>query len=361
MRLAKPVLYPVMEQQLAERQREERQRQLRAQSRTAQWAAEGALIAHMLRDVPFWCGDDTLHTDDPAGYWGYGCCTQHVFGLPRHRITGLPCVPAPHQLRFAGDVIGKRLSDPQAPAFHHLCKGRQMGFTEIAVRILAHLAFSAYAGRNVGIMAATTGKLAVKDLRRLYALFANIPQVVAAPLKGNGFYLVNGTHFEAFPASEEAVTGDTQYGAIMLDESAKWRLVDDRPVFNSVEPIIRSSAADLLLISTPKGPVKMFYKIHKNPRAYVKHRYPIWEAEGSMYTRAQIDEMLAESQADPKQEYECEFTLGEGSIFGLVEEGERTDEVPEWDSDEARAAAKREDDSYVSSRPLPRDGEWPQQ
>lgn len=315
-------------------------------SRTEDWSRRGSWFTRRLAEVPFWCGDDTLHLDDPQ-YWCYACCANHVFGLPKHRITGAPSTPAPHQLTFAEDVITRRERDPHAPIFHHLNKGRQMGFTEIAVRILAYQGFRAYSGRNVGIMAATNGKLAQKDLRRLYRLFQHVPQVIDQPLKSGTLTLLNGTRFEAFAASEEAMTGDTQYGAIMLDEAAKWRLIDDKPVFNSVEPIVRSSGADLLLISTPKGPMKQFYRIHREPRGYHKHVYSIWESQGSMYSEEQIKEMLATSQADVQQEYLCQFTIGENSVFGSVLDEERSQGFREWD------------DAYIPDRPLPEDGEWP--
>ena len=348
----------------AEQQRpaaEERQRRLREASRTTQWSFAGGWWTRRLGEIPFWCGDERLHLDAPNDYWCRACCTQHVFGLPLHRITGRPSCPAPHQLRFAEDVITRRERDPDAPIFHHLNKGRQMGFTEIAVRILAHQAFGAYAGRNVGIMAATNGRLAQKDLRRLYRLFGHVPQVVAAVIRSGSFGLVNGTEFHAFAASEEAITGDTQYGAILMDEAAKWRLIDDKPVFNSVEPIVYSSGADLLLISTPKGPQKMFYRIHKEPRDYVKHLYTLWDAQGSMYTAEQIRHMIATSQADPQQEYLGQFTLGEDSVFGIIDDDERVP-IRAWDDPAALGAAPDavEDDSYREPGRPPRDGEWPE-
>ena len=346
-----------------------RQERLQKLSQTDVWAQTGRYVAGRLASAPFWCGRDRLHLESPGKYWLDLCCTQHAFGLPRHRLTDEPSAPVPHQLKFAEDVIELRRRSPGKALFHHLNKGRQMGFTEVAVRILAHNAFGPYAGRNVGIMAATNGRLARKDLVRLYRLFAHHPSVVKDPLKGNSFSLINGTTFEAFPATEEAMTGLTRYGGILLDEAAKWRLVDDRPVFNSVEPIVRSSGADLFLVSTPKGPQKMFWRIHREPRDYRKHLYTIWEAQGSMYTAEQIRHMLATSQADPQQEYLGQFTIGEDSVFGMVDDDERVAGVREWDWDGlgdgvgglgggGRPAAS-EDDGYIERGEPLRDGDWP--
>jgi len=212
-----------------------------------------------------------------------------------------------------------------------------MGFTEIVLRFIQFFSFNRYAGQNVGIIAATNGKLADKDLRRLARLYKNIPTMVLQTVKNHIFKIINGTIIEAFPASEEAMTGDTNYACIFMDESAKWKLVDDTPVFNSVLPIVRLNGADFFLVSTPKGPIKMFYKIHKDPQDFVMLEYFIWEAEGNLYTKSQIIHMLKTTKEDPNQEYLGKFTIGEASILGAISDEDRSDKVVEWidkDSDE---------------------------
>ncbi len=201
----------------------------------------GNTLCEKLSTLPFWCGNNTLHLTKenyPEDY----CCLTHVVGLPQHPGTGLQEPLTPFQVDFFNKV-NKAVSQPEgmdefdwkrlAHKFH-LNKGRQMGFTEIVLRVIQYYCFSRYAGANVGIMAATNGNLARKDLRRFYRLFANIKSVLEGPLKGRDLKLVNGTVVEAFPASEEALTGDTKYACIFLDEAAKWKLVDDTPVFNSI-------------------------------------------------------------------------------------------------------------------------------
>ena len=210
-------------------------------------------------------------------YTKKGCCLTHTIGLPRHPATQLEMPLTPYQVDFVKRVIKEVTNPGHIPkedwdrlhhAFH-LNKGRQMGFTEIVLRLIQYFCFNRYAGRNVGIMAATNGELAKKNLRRFYRLFANIKSMLKGPLKGRIVEIINNTIVEAFPGSEEAVTGDTNYAGFFLDESAKWKLVDDTPVFNSVLPIIRMNGADLYLVSTPKGPIKMFYKITKDPQEFV--------------------------------------------------------------------------------------------
>jgi hypothetical protein len=229
----------------------------------------------------------------------------------------------------------------------HIVKGRQMGFTEIVLRLLFHFCFTRYPeDSNIGIMAATTGALARKDLRRFASLFKHITSVVEHWVKstreGVCMRIINGITIWAYSAAEEAVTGDTNYVAFFMDESAKWKLVDDTGVFNSVLPIIRSNGADLFLLSTFKGPQKMFYKIWKDPQEFIKFEFTIWRAEGNLYTKPQIENMLATSKEDPDQEYLCKPTIGQDAILGTISDDDRAD-YSEWTTEDYDP---EEDDNY---------------
>ena len=310
-------------------------------------------IIQKMSTLPFWCGDNHKHETNPE-YWNDFCCTQHVAGLPVHPATKKEMPPTPYQLEFVQEVMKAvtnpgSMSDEEWKRLHHMfhiAKGRQMGFTEIVLRVIFHFCFSRYAGSNVGIMAATNGKLANKDLRRLYRLFKHIKSVTKGPVKNSKLELIDDTKVEAFSASEEAMTGDTNYAAIFMDESAKWKLVDDTPVFNSVMPIVRSNGADLFLVSTYKGPIKMFYKISLDPQEFICLVYDIWRTEGNLYTREQILNMLASSKEDPDQEYLCKATIGQDSILGAITDDDRGD-FSEWEDEDD------EDDSYVE-----KDDDW---
>lgn len=313
--------------------------------------ASTAELLEFLSKVDFWCGNDYLHIENPDYQKGCTCCMGHIVGLPRHPATKLE-MPLTH---FQVDLFNRILKAVTQPEhmnkeewdrlhhMFHINKGRQMGFTEIILRIIQFFCFSRYAGSNVGIIAATNGKLANKDLRRFGRLFKAIPKVVAQGVKSSTFKLVNNTTIEAFPASEEAMTGDTNYACIFMDESAKWKLVEDRPIFNSILPIVRSNGADLFLVSTPKGPLKMFYKITKDPQEFMMFEYDIWNAEGNIYTKPQIEQLLASTKEDPNQEYLCKFTIGEDSILGAITDDERSDKVVEWGNEDTN----EEDDNYV--------------
>lgn len=306
-------------------------------------------LLKMLGKIDFWCYNDTLHKENP-NYQEEGCCLTHMVGLPRHSATKEEMPLTPYQVDFFEQIM-KAVAQPKGMttddwkrlhhAFH-INKGRQMGFTEIVLRFIQYFCFNRYAGSNIGIIAATNGKLADKDLRRFARLFKRIPKVVLQGVKNHTFKLINLTVVEAFPASEEAMTGDTNYACIFMDESAKWKLVDDTPVFNSVLPIVRSNGSDLFLVSTPKGPMKMFYKITLEPQEFIMLEYDLWHAEGNLYTKSQIVEMLQTKKEDPNQEYLCKFTIGEDSILGAITEEDRSDKVVEWGNEET----DEEDDGY---------------
>ena len=128
-----------------------------------------------------------------------------------------------------------------------------------------------------------------------------------------------------------------------MDEAAKWRSVDDSPVFNSVEPIVRASGGDLFLVSTPKGPIKMFYDITKTENEYIQLQYDLRKAEGNLYTTEQIENMLASSTGDPEQEYLCKFKIGKDSIFGTVSSEDQKGKS-EWLLDDGETEEEEEDD-----------------
>ena len=265
------------------------------------------------------------------------CCFTHRVGLPFHRGQKKILPLTPYQVEFARLII--KNNDGLQEHLYHINKGRQMGFTEIALRVIQYMCLDKYANSNVGIIAATNGNLAKKDLRRFQALFKHVPVLIEEGIKNNQMLLVTGTVVEAFPASEEAMTGDTFYACVLLDEAAKWKNTDDTPIFNSIVPIVIANRADLLLISTPKGPIKTFYKIHKNPEEYIKVQYDIWESEGNLYSTEEIKRMLKRSSLDVNQEYLCKFTFGTNAVIGEITDEDRDEEVLEWDVGE--------DDNYV--------------
>lgn len=299
---------------------------------------EGLELCEFLSTIPFWCGDDKLHKKDPDYIHTAKCCMTHIVGLPRHSATNEEMPLTPYQIDMANRVITGRekFGSPLDQARHslkmHIKKGRQMGFTEIVLRLIQYLCFTRYKGRKIAIIAATNGSLARKDLRRFARLFKNISPVIQTwitrgnvstengIIKKNTIELINDVTIEAFSAAVEAITGDTNYKCIFMDEAAKWNLVEDYPVFDSIMPIVRSNGADLFLVSTPKGSVKTFYKIDMdhNENEFEFFIYDITKTIGNLYTQDQVDEMLLAETEDPEQEYLCKYKSGRDSVFKTV-------------------------------------------
>lgn len=329
----------------------------------------GLQLCEELKTLPFCCDDETLHIKNPDYQSTARCCHSHIIGLPTHSATGEVMFLTPYQLDFANKVIhgrdnfGNAIEKLRGSLKMHIKKGRQMGFTEIVLRLILFFCFTRYAGANIGIIAATNGSLARKDLRRFARLAKPISPVVEHWVKntkeGVCLRLVNDTVIWAFSASEEAMTGDTKYKCILMDEAAKWRLTEDKPVFNSIMPIVKTNGADLYLVSTPKGPIKSFYKIDMEGEesGFVFFVYDIYETVGNLNTKAEVDEMVnaSSSAEDPKQEYLCEYVAGSDSIFGTVTAQDMQGKK-EWIMEESEDDGYNEDRSEDDS--IHDKGEW---
>jgi len=311
-------------------------------------------LCEFLATLPFWCGNNTLHKKNPDYQHTAKCCTTHIIGLPRHSSTGEEMALTPYQIDFANKVIhgrekfGGKTAQLEKSLKMHIKKGRQMGFTEIVLRLILHFSFSRYAGASVAIIAATNGGLANEDLRRLALLYKSIPSVVEQWIKNRVLRIVNGCTIEAFSASEEAITGRTKIKCVLMDESAKWKLVNDTPVFSSIIPIVDTNGADLYLVSTPKGPLKEFYDIDMihDENDFTFFVYDIWQAKGNLYSEEKIKSLLASSTGDPDQEYLCIYTSGEDSIFGVTTKEDQLGKT-EWTEEEEEYDEEKDVDGIM--------------
>ena len=132
-------------------------------------------ICQKMGNIPeIWCGDNHKHETNPTEYHKDFCCSIHVAGLPVHPATNLEMPPTPYQLECLEEIM-KAVTKPQdmhqedwdrLEHMFHILKGRQMGFTEIILRVIFHFCFSRYAGKKIGIIAGIHGNLAKKNLRR---------------------------------------------------------------------------------------------------------------------------------------------------------------------------------------------------
>lgn len=232
--------------------------------------------------------------------------------MPVHPITYEECPMAPFQLEFFHKV------DTSTKHKFHLNKGRQMGFSETVLRIVAFRACNHYAGKAIKIIAGTRADTTKKLMDRLKAFWRKIPAAIADEHHDMRLILTNGTSYEGLPANPEAVTGDTKIVAFVLDESTKWKLIDDQPVMNAIMPIVKTNHSDLFMFSTPNGPRGFFYNIEQahDEKEWEFFKYSIKATEGNMYTKEQIESFLNDPIVDAQQEYLNQYTVGRNSIFG---------------------------------------------
>jgi len=258
-----------------------------------------------LSSLSFYCGKTQTKS----------CCFTHIVGLPKSPSTYREMPLMPYQVQFF-----KRIQNPRYHKFH-VNKSRQMGMTELILRILQYRAFNKYAGGKIIIIAGTRERTTKKLIERLKELFRKIPNVIQMSNDLN-IRLFNGTTFEGLPARAEAILGDTKIKAIFMDEASKWNMVDDISVMNAVKPIVETNKSDLFMISTPNAPRGFFYKIERDANDFMKIKYDIYQAVGFLYSLEEAEQMLKDTSVDTDQEYLNQYTTGSNSIFGTVLEAE---------------------------------------
>jgi len=251
------------------------------------------------------------------------CCLTHLVGLPTHPATLQPMKLMPYQ-----ELFFKIIETTKNKKFH-VNKSRQMGFTELILRILQYRAFNKYAGKKIIIVAGTREKTTKKIMQRFKNLFRPIPQVIKKNTDNLVIELTNGTVIEGLSANPESITGDTKIACVFIDESAKWNLNDDSVVMDAIKPIVETNKSDLFMISTPKGPTGFFYEIEIGENDFMKLKYNLFEAVGWIYTQDEADIMLEDPTVDAEQEYLNQYTTGLTAFFGKVPEANLEDDIQE--------------------------------
>ncbi len=251
------------------------------------------------------------------------CCFTHTVGLPHNPASLKPSPLMPYQMDFYKKTI------TSTKRKFHVNKSRQMGFTEIVLRILQYECFHKYKNYRIMIIAGTREKTTKKIMARMYKLFASIKFTIEEH-SDLIIQLRNGTVIEGLPASSDSIRGDTKIKAIFLDEAAHFNLVDDSVVMDAIMPIVRTNKSDLYLISTPRGRRGFFYNVDEGQpdKSFHKLKYPIWTAVGTIYTKQEARDMLKDPTVDGDQEYLCKYTTSRSSIFGdEFTEGEHEQEI----------------------------------
>ena len=209
----------------------------------------------------------------------------------------------------------------------HVNKSRQIGYTEIVLRILQFLCFTKYQGGKIMIIAGTREKTSKKIMHRFKQLFNNIRTTVLDDRNDLKMKLTNGTEIEALPSNSDAIRGDTKINCIFIDEAAHFNRIDDSIVLDAIEPIVMTNKSDIFMISTPNGPQGFFYNVDINDSDYTKLKADIWDAAGYIYTKEEAEKELQRVDMDTDQEYHNKYTTGRDSIWGEVSDEMRTDEI----------------------------------
>ena len=233
-----------------------------------------------------------------------------LIGLPRHPATLQEMPLMPYQLGFVNQIPGDR------NGLFHINKSRQIGVTELVLRIIAYHSFFKYKGGKILIITGTREKTAAKIMHRFKQLFQNIPCTIEESRNVLHIKLVNGTEIEALPSNSEAIRGDTKIKAIFVDEAAHFRLQDDSVVIDALEPVVFTNKSDLFLVSTPNGRRGFFYSISENQNEYHKIKWDYTCAIGYIYSKDEIKKELQRNDIDTEQEYMCQFTTTRSAIFG---------------------------------------------
>ena len=131
--------------------------------------------------IQFYCGK--LQTSQT-------CCLTHVVGLPQHPDTLEPMPLMPYQESFF------RIIEATKHKKFHVNKSRQMGFTELILRILQYRCFNKYAGKKIIIVCGTREKTTRKIMQRMKNLFKPIPQVIKKNTDSLVIELNNGAVIE---------------------------------------------------------------------------------------------------------------------------------------------------------------------
>ena len=253
--------------------------------------------------LKFFCGKSNMKGN---------CCFSHLVGLPKHPATLESMKFMPHQI----DLVNQACNDKHNK--FHVNKSRQIGLTEIVLRIVQYLAFTKYKGGRIMIIAGTREKTTKKVMDRLKLLFQNIPETLMPNTRSMDLNMVNGTQFEGFPSNSDAIRGDTKIQAIVVDEAAHFNLTDDSVVMNAIEPIVLTNKSDLYLVSTPRGQRGFFYEISNSENDFKKLQYDYTSAIGWIYSKEDMEKELTRTDLDVDQEYRCQYTSSRSSIFGLI-------------------------------------------
>ena len=242
---------------------------------------------------------------------------NEVIGLPLHPKTKKPTKIFDYQNEI----------DRIINTYHRvlLNKSRKIGATETALRSVAKNCFERYTGYDIMFVAGNRQRQADRLLERFDKLFWNgltdldgkkwSYSDIITKKAGSNLEFFNGTTIHTFPAVPEAVRGSENVICVLLDEAAHFKLVDDRVIYDALEPNIANTEGDFICISTPNGKRGFFYDLWYEENEYFKLTQPYTVAYGLLLSESYIAQKKADARIDFEQEFNCQFTSSQSAAF----------------------------------------------
>ena len=126
--------------------------------------------------------------------------------------------------------------------------------------------------------------------------------------------LPNGSRIVGLPESEHTIRGFSAVGLMIIDEAS--RVSDD--MYQALRPMLAVGRGALWLMSTPNGKTGFFYREWSGTKKWVRVQATAQECP-RIPTAFLEEERQTMSEDKFRQEYNCEFLAGEGSLFDEAE------------------------------------------
>jgi len=206
-----------------------------------------------------------------------------------------------------------------------LNKSRKIGATETGLRSIAKNCFERYAGYDIMFVAGNRQRQADRLLTRFDKLFWNgftdydgtkwPYSDIITKKSSSSLEFFNGTTIHTFPAVPEALRGSENVACVFLDEAAHFKLLDDRVIYDALEPNIANTEGDFICISTPNGRRGFFYDLWCEENEYYKLTQPYTVSYGLLLSESYVNSKKNDLRIDFEQEFNCQFTTSQNAAF----------------------------------------------
>ncbi|MBI3208795.1 MAG: hypothetical protein HYZ37_07825 [Candidatus Solibacter usitatus] len=185
---------------------------------------------------------------------------------------------------------------------------RQWGKSTIAAIIALHRAL--FLERSLILCISPSERQSAELIRKAKSF---LEQMNIRPKSDNqnksSIVLPNNSRIVGLPCREQTIRGFSAVSLLLIDEAARV----PKTLYHAVRPMLAVSNGDLWMMSTPNGRQGFFYDAWMSPEW---HKIELPATKCPRFSRAFLDE---ERQAlgEPlfSQEYLCQFTDPEGSLF----------------------------------------------